>query len=237
MTHSIVLVKATWYIPQIMSVRAEKSPLYSKNFSKSQRRAIQLQNNRTIVAGMSRYEFQSGRKQIYLENLNLNGRETNEGLLGVFFNPTHTLLTYLEHPEADGMICRLDMRATEETMIDWQSEKIPFWKIEARIIETKQGYEGNGLAKALFLTTETIIPAWLHYLSNPSLVLAYHFDGARGAEEPTHEKKGYRTNWTGNLLSTLGYSNKIGTLEYYLGENQVKEMGTPDKHWIKVLRH
>jgi len=219
-----------------MSKSAEMSPLYSREFSPRDRRAIQLANNRVVSAGMSSYRLQSDRHVVFLEGLNLNGLKSNEATLGILFNPTHTLLTYIDHPDANNALCRLDMRASVDSARDWQDEEIPYWRIEARIIETKQGYEGNGLAKALFVATETLVPAWLHYLGEPQRVLAYHIDGARGAEESTEQKTGYRTNWTSNLLHNLGYSNSRNTLEYYLGDRRVKEMGTPDKHWIKVLR-
>lgn len=104
-------------------------------------------------------------------------------------------------------------------------------------IETHPGYEGNGYAIGLWKAIEPLIPAWVHQLCDPRRVLAYHKDGAHGAEEPIDQLSGYRTLWTSNLLSELGYTNVLGALNYYLGEAEVKELGQPERHWIKILRH
>jgi hypothetical protein len=177
--------------------------LYGGEYGRARRHAIQKHNFEVIHNGVAQYSLQPDRKQVFLPGLIINGANSSEATLNFVFNPTSTLLTYIEHPELAGMLCRLDMRATTESMLDWQQEEIPFWRVEGRILQTSIGYEGNGYANALWHATETIVPAWIHYLGAPSRVLAYHVDGARGAEEPTEQKQGYRTNWTSNLLSKL----------------------------------
>lgn len=218
-------------------MKSELSPLYEPGISLEFRRAVQLQNYAVISAAIAGYELVAGRIPVPLEGLNVNGYVTEGPLLTVLFREVYQLLTYIETPGVQGALCRMDMRATQESMLDWAEDEIPYWQIETSIIETQRGYEGNGFAHALWDATETLIPSWLRYLTGPSRVLAYHRDGARGAEEAADERNGYRTGWTGNLLAARGYTNRRSELDYYLSEHRVNQAGDPDRQWIKILRY
>lgn len=166
----------------------------------------------------------------------MNGRLTNEATLTVYYQPVGTLLTYIQYPDHDGMLCRREVHASHDSMTDWSQETIPFWMIDASTLNTAEGYEGNGFGKALLLASEGLVPAWVKELGNPGRVVAHHYDGSHGAEEPADCERGYRTGWTGTILSELGYTNNESTLEYWLGENRLAQMGNPERNWIKLLR-
>ncbi|MEA3355541.1 MAG: hypothetical protein U9Q63_03600 [Patescibacteria group bacterium] len=217
---------------------SEKSPLYQPNISQKERHAIQTYNYKVIQEGIARYSLQPGKREVFLRKLNINGRLTNEATLTIFYNQAHTLLTYIKHPNHDDMICRREVYATKNSMIDWAKSEFPFWIIDQSMLNTTSGFEGNGFGKSLLVASESLMPTWVKDLKNPpNCVIARHFDNSRGAEQSVKDQAGYRTGWTSQILSELGYKKgSLSLLNYYFGEDRTSNLGTPEKNWIKVFR-
>jgi GNAT superfamily N-acetyltransferase len=217
-----------------MANRAERSPLYDFGVSQSERRAIQAHNLNVIMGGIARYTFQSGEREVFLPQLNINGFSTDNATLRVRHDPSYH--TFAEIKLNDERLCHRTFKISRDSVEDWAQTPIDFWRCDGSMLNTAPGYEGNGFGSALFRATETLMQPWIATLSNPpSRVLAVHFDGSYGAEEDANCRDGYRTGWTGNLLRQLGYQNGASMVEYYLGEQELKNIN-PDKCWIKVFR-
>lgn len=221
-----------------MTRRAETSPLYQPGVSRRERAAIQAHNYEVIQNGIARYSFQPGRRQVFLEGLNINGDLTDEATLTIYYAQVHTLLAYIEHPDHEGALCRRDVRATQDSMIDWSEYEMPFWMIDQSIINTAPGFEGNGYGRALLFATESLVPDWVRDMpSPPHRVVARHFDDSRGAEQSAGDRTGYRAGWTSQMLHELGYKQASrDSLIYDFGENRVANFGTPERNWVKTLR-
>lgn len=212
--------------------KCKESPLY-QGVTKSERRLIQEWNSEVIADGFSMYSLQPGEVEIFLNDLNINGKNTNEASLVIRHDRASTFarISYQDRP-----ICRRTFHTGMRTTTDWAGDTIPFWMIDNSMLNTAVGYEGNGLGKALLLGTEGMIPPLIQTLDNSNRVVALHYDRAYGAEEDANCRFGYRTGWTSKMLNSLGYSNQKSTLEYYLGDKWVSQMGDADGNWIKIFR-
>ncbi len=213
---------------------SKQSPLYGFRFSREHRRTIQTRNREVISGAFARCSLQPGRVEVPLGDLSVNGKQTDKVALVVYFEPSSTLRTFVELEES--VISRREVCVVRGSMIDWAEQTVPFWLFGNSILTVRERFEGNGLGSALLIGSEKLCLGWARTLGEPTRVIAHHFDGAHGAEESADCRRGYRTGWTGNILSKLGYTNKREALEYYLGEAKVAQMGNPERNWLKIFR-